>query len=241
MDEFALRRVSAPLFLPVGSPLLDANTPGVRITLPSMNQEVEIVGSLNCWLRGQLTRYDIAPGFGVFTIMKALNPALPMNATSSPHVDAWGWQQVVDSNKTAKADITAEAQRIYKIIVEAEQMVLQTFPHLHQTLSNECATITQEQLLNQWPGNSLDRCIHQHLHPADNADSLQAATWIFRTDGHHLVDGELWVWNNNINSALRLADIALWPADGIASSSVGGNIYRGQLALQILQQDRLLE
>ena len=65
-EQFSVRRVSAPLYLPVASGL---NDPGeaVRFTMPSTGEEVEIVRGLNRWLRSQLIRYDIAPGFGVFT------------------------------------------------------------------------------------------------------------------------------------------------------------------------------
>ena len=37
-----------------------------------------------------------------------------------------------------------------------------------------------------------------------------------------------------------IADIAAWDADHVAGPSVGGNIYRGMLALQILQQNKLI-
>ena len=98
IDEFSLRRVSAPLFLPVGSPLLDSRNPGVRITLPSMSGEVEIVGSLDVWLRGQLSRYDIAPGFGVYTVMNAIRPSMPCNAVSrriSQHGRGSRWPNLI--------------------------------------------------------------------------------------------------------------------------------------------------
>ena len=62
------------------------------------------VSSLDVWLRSQLSRYDIASGFGVFTIMNAIRPELPVNSTSSPHIAAWAWQQAVEPHE---ADCTA--------------------------------------------------------------------------------------------------------------------------------------
>jgi len=97
-EKLSLRRVTAPLYLPTDSPLLDHRFPGAVIRLKGSDQTVEIVGSLDVWLRGQLTRYDIAPGFGVFTIMNALRPDLPENSTSAPHIAAWAWQQAIDTH-----------------------------------------------------------------------------------------------------------------------------------------------
>ena len=52
--------------------------------------------------------------------------------------------------------------------------------------------------------------------------------------------GELWTWNRLLRRPVMIADIAAWDADHVAGPSVGGNIYRGMLALQILQQDKLI-
>ena len=56
LDSFHLRRVSAPLYLPVGSPLLDSRYPGVHVHLDAAHADVEIVASLDVWLRDQLQR-----------------------------------------------------------------------------------------------------------------------------------------------------------------------------------------
>lgn len=117
-EEFSLRRVSAPLFLPVDSQLLDPRHPGVRIHLPAMSVEMEIVSSLDVWLRSQLSRYDIASGFGVFTIMNAIRPELPVNSTSSPHIAAWAWQQAVEPHEADCTALVDRAKRLYAVIVE---------------------------------------------------------------------------------------------------------------------------
>ena len=151
IDEFSLRRVSAPLFLPVGSPLLDSRNPGVRITLPSMSGEVEIVGSLDVWLRGQLSRYDIAPGFGVYTVMNAIRPSMPCNAVSSPHITAWAWQQVAKPDNADRQGLVSAAERIYSLLVDAEKMILDKFPHLSATLQKTLDTVDEADLERSFP------------------------------------------------------------------------------------------
>ena len=134
-EDFSLRRVSAPLYLPVGSPLLPPWAPGARVRLEAAKHDVEIVGALDLWLRDQLTRNDIAPGFGVFTIMNALRPDLPENLTSSPYVAAWAWQQATDRADARPAGMITMARKVHSLLIETDSMILSLFPHLQSTLS----------------------------------------------------------------------------------------------------------
>ena len=180
IDEFSLRRVSAPLFLPVGSPLLDSRNPGVRITLPSISGEVEIVGSLDVWLRGQLSRYDIAPGFGVYTVMNAIRPSMPCNAVSSPHITAWAWQQVAKPDNADRQGLVSAAERIYSLLVDAEKMILDKFPHLSATLQKTLDTVDEADLERSFPEYTPERRVYEYLHP-DSSDRSDRRS----PEGHH--------------------------------------------------------
>ena len=86
------------------------------------------------------------------------------------------------------------------------------------------------------------RRIYEYLHPSRQekpAERHCAAVFICRGDGSHVADGEMWVWNRRVNLPLLIADIGVWKADEIGPSSVGGNIYRNQLAMQLLHQDEV--
>lgn len=248
IDEFSLRRVSAPLFLPEDSRWLDRRNPGVRIKLPGVDVEMEIVGSLDVWLRGQLERYDIAPGFGVFTVMNAIRPDLPTNVVSSPHITAWAWQQAVKPSDATGKELALAGHRIYALLVDAEKMILDKFPHLSATLQKNLETVHDADLERRMPGYTPERRIYEYLHPdsSDRADRRSsdgkhcAALLLMRgTDGRKL-EGEIWVWNRILNRPLRLVDMAVWDADTVAGCSVGGNVFRDHLALQLLHQDRIL-
>lgn len=248
IDEFSLRRVSAPLFLPVGSPLLDSRNPGVRITLPSISGEVEIVGSLDVWLRGQLSRYDIAPGFGVYTVMNAIRPSMPCNAVSSPHITAWAWQQVAKPDNADRQGLVSAAERIYSLLVDAEKMILDKFPHLSATLQKTLDTVDEADLERSFPEYTPERRVYEYLHPdsSDRSDRRSpeehhcAALFLMRgTEGREL-EGEIWVWNRILKRPLRIADMAIWDADFVAKRSLGGNLFRDYIALQLLHQDRIL-
>lgn len=242
-EEFSLRRVSAPLFLPVDSRLLDPRHLGVRVSLAATGMEVEIVGSLDVWLRSQLSRYDIAPGFGVFTIMNAIRPELPVNSTSSPHIAAWAWQQAVEPHEADCSALVDRAGRLYAVIVETEKMILEKFPHLTPTLNKGLEVVGEDELAARMPDYSEERRIYEHLHPArcQQPDGKPgAALLVTRGSGNRQFTGDLWVWNRAVNRPLRIVDFAVWDADEVACASVGGNIYRDYLALQLLHQDRLL-
>jgi len=250
LESFQLRRVSAPLYLPVASPLLDARHRGVRVHLDAAHMDVEIVTSLDVWLRDQLRRYDIAPGFGVFTIMNALRPDSTVSATSSPHIAAWAWQRAIAQAEATAAVLVPTAEKLYGMFVDAEKMILDIFPHLHATLHRNFDVITTKELAEMMPEHTHLRRIYQYLHPGRTSDGNAnnnglhhtAALFVHNVDDNDSMaaEGELWVWNDIINRPLMLADLGVWRPDNIAGASTGGNILRDFLAMQILHQPSLL-
>ncbi len=227
-EEFSLRRVSAPLYLPVASGL---NDPGeaVRFTMPSTGEEVEIVRGLNRWLRSQLIRYDIAPGFGVFTVMNALRHDQPETATTSPHLGAWAWQQVVDPDHAGIDHLAATGKRLYTLLQQTEEMILQRFPHLERTLPQRFVVVEESELTARQPDASTDRRTYEYLHEHPNRALL-------------LVDerlrSRLSVWNPVVGCPLPVAETSIDLS--LPVGSIGGNILRDQLAMQILHQPHLL-
>lgn len=239
MELMQLRRVSAPLFLPAGSPALHPGKPGARITLES-GVEVEIVGALDFWLRMQLREYDIAPGFGVYTVMNALRPDLPWNRTSSPHIAAWSWQQAVDTNACGGAAVRKQARRLYRLLVDTEEMILALFPHLHPTLARDMEQTDENTLAEKFPGFSHERRMYLALRPQSGQEDGCRAIYVERrpSPGEEATS-EIWAWNRTASAAVMLADLAARGATDTAPASVGGNLYRDQLAMLILHQDRI--
>ena len=244
VESLSLRRVTAPMYLPTDSPLLDGRYPGAIIRLPGANQTVEIVGSLDVWLRGQLSRYDIAPGFGVYTIMNALRTELPCNRVSSPHVAAWSWQQAVDTSDLTEKRLVAMAKTLHKLITDTEKQILALFPHMSPTLDKELRIAYETRLADLYPDHGEDRMLYEYLHPkrggADSESPRSPVLLLVRDSAPLKVYGEIWVWNRILGKPVRIADLAAWNGDRVAAPSIGGNIFRGPLALQILQQDCLL-
>lgn len=227
-EEFSLRRVSAPLYLPVGSGL---NDPGevVKFILPSNGEEMEIVRGLNCWLRSQLVRYDIAPGFGVFTVMNALQPDVAETATTSPHRSAWAWQQVVDVDHSDSEHLANTGKRVYSVLQQTEEMILKRFPHLKSTLPQRFVVLTENELANKIPDATPDRREYEYLHERQNRALLLI---------DENLNSRIIVWNPVVGCPIPLAEIAIDQSKPI--NSIGGTILRDQLAMQILHQPHLL-
>jgi aspartate--ammonia ligase len=227
-DDFSLRRVSAPLYLPIDSGLNDEGE-AIRFTLPMSGEEVEIVRGLDTWLRSQLIRYDIAPGFGVFTIMNAIRPELVENATSSPHVSAWAWQQVVAKDDINEAHLEATCRKLYELLQKSEKMLLEMFPHLTATLPATIEVVKESQLAELLPDLSEERREYQYLH--DN--ELKAVLLMDNS-----LRSKILIWNKAVGRSLAIAETSINLNRPVAS--IGGNILRDQFAMQVLHQNCLL-
>lgn len=227
-ESLSLRRVSAPLYLPAESRL---NDPGETIgfRMPLTGEEMEIVRGLDRWLRSQLIRYDIAPGFGVYTVMNALRPEVAENATSSPHVGAWAWQQVIDPAHAGTDHLIATGKRIYSLLQSTEEMILQRFPHLEATLPQRLYPVEETAIAEIYPGSSTERREYEYLHSNENRALLMI------DDRLH---SRIIVWNNTVGRPLTIAETSINLSRPVGS--IGGNIFRDQLAMQILHQPHLL-
>lgn len=240
-DDFSLRRVSAPLYLPVSSHL---NDPGeaVKFTLPGCNEEMEIVRGLDYWLRTQLVRYDIAPGFGVFTVMNALRPEVCETATQSPHLSAWAWQQTLAPAEATSEHLVDISKKLYSMMQAAEAMIIEKLPHLNPTLPQRIHTADEVHLAEKYPDATPVRREYQYLHdnpsraillieqPALKEHSVASQTASQRA--------RILVWNPYVKLPLCIAETAI--TLGRPIGSIGGNILRDPLAMQILHQPHLL-
>lgn len=236
-DEFSLRRVSAPLFLPVSSPDLD---PGevVKFRIPGADSEMAIVRGLSRWLRSQLVRYDIAPGFGVFTVMNALQPEVTDTATTTPHLAAWAWQQTIAPDRADQEYLETVGKRIYHIFRQTEQMILEKFPHLEATLPERLHVAEASAIHARMPDATPRRAEYDY-----QRSMTHTALLVLDAD----LSARILVWNPIVRCPLTLATFAIQTDPEEVSSrrtpeitSLGGNILRDPLAMQILHQPQLL-
>ena len=110
------------------------------------------------------------------------------------------------------------------------------------TIDKELRVVNEKQLGELYPDLNEERRLYEHMHPdnRDNDTDVPPVLLLIRECDDLKALGELWTWNRLLRRPVMIADIAAWDADHVAGPSVGGNIYRGMLALQILQQDKLI-
>lgn len=238
--DLSLRRVSAPVYLAASSGL-NGSEPAVAFDLAGSYDRMEIVTGLDRWLRRQLERYDIAPGFGVFTVMNALRPEIAETATTSPHVAAWAWQQVreFDAGTSVLKELKGAAGAVYEIMRDAEKMLCEKFPHMTHTLPETLVTIGESEITAGQPSGELARSEYDYV------KKHQRAAYFVVNDS--AVDGEtpsgrILVWNEVARCQLELAEILLYePGADAPVASVGGNIWRDRLAMQLFHRDSILK
>ncbi|MDE7120064.1 MAG: hypothetical protein K2O10_05595 [Muribaculaceae bacterium] len=237
--DFSLRRVAAPVYLPASAGL-NGPGPAATFTLAGSNSPMEIVTGLDHWLRRQLDRYDIAPGFGVFTVMNALRPDIAESLTTSPHIAAWSWQQTLDNKTEANARLLKNmAARLYEVFRDTEKMILAKFPHMTSTLPDTLVTVTASEVIAAIPAHNQARSEHDYV----KRRSTQSAYLIvddppLATPPRH---ARMLVWNQQANAPLELAEFTFYPPAADAPlPSAGANIWRDRLAMQILHQQSIL-
>lgn len=238
--DLSLRRVSAPMYLPASSGLNGLGR-AVAFGLAGSHEQMEVVTGLDRWLRRQLERYDIAPGFGVFTVMNALRPDIDETATTSPHVAAWAWQQVrgLDGETSILKELKQAAAAVYDILRGAEKMLCEKFPHMPPTLPETLVTVGESEVIADQPAGDLAKSEYEYIRKRP-----RAAYFIVNDSA---VDGEtpsgrLLVWNDVARCQLELAEILLYEAgDDAPVASVGGNIWRDRLAMQLFHRESILK
>ena len=120
-------------------------------------------------------------------------------------------------------------------------MILSLFPHLQSTLSTHLEEVDENDLASLYPAYDHDRRIYERMRPDAKADDRpRSLLFVWRRFEGCIAFGELWAWNRIISRPVMLADFAARDADAIAGPSLGGNIYRQTLALQLLHLDRFL-
>jgi len=224
----------------VSSPLYTAADSGVQDNLNGTENAVsfkiknngsvnyEIVHSLAKWKRSALGRFNVKPGQGIVTDMKALRPDEP-DLTSSIHsvyVDQWDWEKVIEPSDRNLDFLKANVRKIYQSLKGTEERVTEEFG-IEGTLPDEISFVHTEELVEKWPdktpreredlitraneavfiigigGVLPDGSIHDGRAP-DYDD------WTSETSkGRRGLNGDIMVWNSVLGRAFELSSMGI--------------------------------
>ncbi|MBI5571855.1 MAG: aspartate--ammonia ligase [Desulfomonile tiedjei] len=159
-----LMRVTVPLIVDTESgvnDLLDrdgSRTP-VQFLIPNDNEknpvDAQIVQAATKWKRMALKQFDMNPGEGLITDMRAVRKDYFLDHDHSAYVDQWDWELAVTEAQRTLGFLKAVIEKIWNVIKGAEVHIQGVFPQLrsgdHPDLPDELTFIHAEDLLDRYP------------------------------------------------------------------------------------------
>ncbi len=117
--------------------------------------EAEVVQAATKWKRLALRQFCMRPGEGLVTDMRAIRKDYFLDHDHSAYVDQWDWEQVITPKQRTLAYLTATVRSIWKVLREAEELVLHLYPKLrdprYPSLPDELMFVHAEELLEMYP------------------------------------------------------------------------------------------
>jgi aspartate--ammonia ligase len=162
--ELNLLLVQVPLIVDVDSGVNDyldrdgSRTP-IRFHISNDHDQhpidAEVVQAATKWKRMALQQFDMSPGEGLLTDMRAVRKDYFLDHDHSAYVDQWDWELAITADQRNLTFLTDVVQRIWKVIKGAERHVYERFPALaedgYPPLADELTFIHAEELLARYP------------------------------------------------------------------------------------------
>lgn len=231
-EQLNLTKVSSPVFVDAMSGVQD-NLSGterpVRFQALQLEMDnIEIIHSLAKWKRKALAYYQVEPGAGIITNMRAIRPdeADLTSGIHSIYVDQWDWERVIYPEDRTLVFLESIVDKIYAALKSAEAEVERVLG-LKAFLPSKIQFIHTEELRKMWP----------ELSPKERENKIcQAKGAVFLvgiggelTDGkkHDLrapdyddwstpnssgqkgLNGDILVWNPVLNRAFELSSMGI--------------------------------
>ena len=150
-----LRRVSAPLFVDPKTGLndnLNGTERRVEFTLKGIDElNVEVVQSLAKWKRMALGKYNIKPGYGIYTDMNAIRRDEELDNLHSVYVDQWDWEKVITKEDRTTEYLHDVVNTIYTSVKNLGDYVNRLYKDIRTDLPNEIYFITAQELEDLYP------------------------------------------------------------------------------------------
>ncbi|MCY2685978.1 aspartate--ammonia ligase [Salinimicrobium sp. TH3] len=154
-EKLSLVRVSAPTVVLQGTGInddLNGIERPVGFPIKEMQeQRAEVVQSLAKWKRLRLKEYELEPGLGIVTDMKALRPDDELGPMHSISVDQWDWEKVMAPEDRHLEFLKQQVSRIYEGILATEAAVTSRYPLLTPILPAEITFLHTEDLQEKYP------------------------------------------------------------------------------------------
>ncbi|MCP3978767.1 MAG: aspartate--ammonia ligase [bacterium] len=162
--ELNLMRVTVPLIVDTNSGVndyLDRDGSRTPIEFHISNDheqnpiDAQIVQAATKWKRVALKQFEMDPGEGLITDMRAVRKDYFLDHDHSAYVDQWDWEQAITEKERSLEYLTGVVQKIWKVFKGAETHLLEKFPALvderYPRLPDELKFIHAEEILERYP------------------------------------------------------------------------------------------
>ncbi len=162
--ELNLLRVTVPLIVDVESGVndtLDRDGSRTPIQFHISNDhdvnpvDAQVVQAATKWKRMALKQFNMKPGEGLVTDMRAVRKDYFLDHDHSAYVDQWDWELAISKEQRTLGFLKSVVGKIWKVIKGAELHVKDLFPELrsdsHPDLPEELTFIHAEDILERYP------------------------------------------------------------------------------------------
>ena len=162
--ELNLIRVEVPLIVDVESGVndyLDRDGSRTPIEFHISNDrdlhpiDAQVVQAATKWKRVALKQFDMRPGEGLVTDMRAVRKDYFLDHDHSAYVDQWDWEKVITPEQRNLDFLTQTVESIWKVIKGAEEYIDRLFPQLqtdkYPRLPEQLTFLHAEEILERYP------------------------------------------------------------------------------------------
>jgi aspartate--ammonia ligase len=183
--------------------------------------DAEVVQAATKWKRMALAQFDMGPGEGLLTDMRAVRKDYFLDHDHSAYVDQWDWERTITADQRNLDYLTETVQKIWKVLKGAETLVQEMYPQLksakYPSLPDELTFLHAEDILDMYPDlprkQRETRILQEYPaifiygigwtladgypHEMRAADYDDWVTETLSTDGRpmHGLNGDILVWN----------------------------------------------
>jgi aspartate--ammonia ligase len=162
--QLNLMRVEVPLIVDVESGVndyLDRDGSRTPIQFHISNDhdkhpvDAQVVQAATKWKRVALKQFNMKPGEGLITDMRAVRKDYFLDHDHSAYVDQWDWEKSIRAEQRNLKYLTETVESIWKVIKGAETFIQGLFPQLktdrYANLPEKLTFIHAEELLQRYP------------------------------------------------------------------------------------------
>lgn len=174
--------------------------------------EAQVVQAATKWKRIALKQFELVPGEGINTDMRAVRKDYFLDHDHSSYVDQWDWERVITDKERNLDFLKMIVKAIWKVFVGAEKYVQGMFPQLidprFPNLPEELVFLHAEELLAKYP----------------DLPRKQRETKILQEFPAVFIIGIGWVLKDGYPHEMRAADYDDWVTPTITKD---GETYHG--------------